>query len=68
MFQEVIGKELLIDVQDGTSVKDLITRLLGGLEYRGITPVILVNNERIRLDYILKDGDIIDIAPPFSGG
>ncbi|MEM1634661.1 MAG: MoaD/ThiS family protein [Thermosphaera sp.] len=68
LFQEILGKELLVEVEEGATIRDLLMRLLRGLEYRGVTPIILVNHERAGLEHVLKDKDIVDLAPPFSGG
>lgn len=68
LFQEILGKELLVELEEGATIRELLMRLLKGLEYRGVTPIILVNHERTSLEHVLKDKDIVDLAPPFSGG
>ncbi|MGB9827463.1 MAG: MoaD/ThiS family protein [Thermosphaera sp.] len=67
IFTEKV-REGVFEVDDGLTVKDLIEILLGGLEYRGISPVVFVNKEKADLNRVLKDGDEVLLTPPFSGG
>lgn len=65
---DILGKESLI-LSEITDTKQLIDQLetlypsLSGLTYR-----ISINNRLISQVEILKDGDKIDLLPPFSGG
>ncbi len=67
VFTEKVG-ERVVEVDNGLTVRDLVEILLGGLEYRGVSPLVFVNKEKSDLNRILKDGDEVILAPPFSGG
>lgn len=69
IFTEALGESLLeVEVPEGTTVRELVTRLLPGGEYRGIRPHILLNGKPADGDEELRNGDIIYVVPPFSGG
>ena len=67
LFSEII-RDGVVEINDYSTVKDLIELLLGGLEYRGFTPMVFVNKEKAELDRVLRDGDEVILTPPFSGG
>ncbi|ADG90888.1 MULTISPECIES: MoaD/ThiS family protein [Thermosphaera] len=67
LFSEII-RDGVVEINDYSTVKDLIEMLLGGLEYRGVTPIVFVNKEKAGLDRVLRDGDEVILTPPFSGG
>lgn len=45
-----------------------LKRLVGGLEERGLGVVYMVNGQGAGLDAEVKDGDLVAILPPASGG
>jgi len=62
---ERFGRELELDVPDGTDVAALRARF-DGLD--AATVRALVNDTTAREDAILGPGDRVDFLPPLSGG
>ena len=81
-FKEILGKETLLDLDEGSTVKDLLERLaLGNRKLREAAfdesgnlkdyVLLMVNRKRIDhsdLNFSLKDGDEAAIFPPVAGG
>lgn len=59
------GNEFLLDVPDGTTIRELRGIL-------GIDPAIpllsMVNNHHEKEDWVLKDKDRVGLFPPIGGG
>jgi molybdopterin synthase sulfur carrier subunit len=81
-FREILGKEIFLEIEEGSTVKDLLERLSssnrllkeaafdgsGGLKDYVL---LMVNRKRIDpslLELQLKDGDEVAIFPPVAGG
>jgi len=59
------GKSSVIDVEDGTCVKDIIQKLkIPG----DLVKLIFINGVHAKRDTILKDGDRMGLFPPVGGG
>lgn len=69
IFTEVLGESFLeVEVPQGTRIKELLVVLFPGGEYRGVRPSLILDGSPADGDEELKDGDIVYIVPPFSGG
>jgi len=79
----LLGRESTLDLEEGASVNALVRLLssrigckrpgyVGSYRVGGGDLVILVNGRNIdtleRLETRLKDGDVVTLLPPFSGG
>lgn len=62
--------ELRLELNDSASLSDLLARLLEPSERERV--MVAVNNKLVpdaqRADLLLRDGDVVDIMPPASGG
>lgn len=67
-IEEKLGfNEKEITIHDSASVRDLLEHL--GLNTSKIEDILLaLNEEYCTIDRVLKDGDILAIFPPTSGG
>ena len=64
-------KDLPLELEAGTTVNDLLLKLpaIGSAEnWSDLFLHVFVNHKMARFDQILKDGDIIDVHIPLSGG
>jgi len=59
------GASLSLDVPSGTTVHQLLS--LVGIPERAAL-VALVNGKVQKMDYILSEGDAVDLFPPVAGG
>ena len=62
--QKKLGK-IELKISTGKSIEDLIN------EYKipkGFVSLIIVNGKMENLNYVIKDGNIIKLYPPTSGG
>jgi molybdopterin synthase sulfur carrier subunit len=58
-------KEFVLDVQDGTTVREL----RGILAIDPAIPLLcMVNNHHEQEDWVLRDGDRVGMFPPIGGG
>ena len=65
------GSEVVVDLADGATVRDLEERL--GFDYPRLEPLLpslafAVDEEYTARDHVLHDGDEVAIIPPISGG
>ena len=60
-----IGEEVNIDVEEGTSIRDILIRY--GIEEH-LAKIIFVNGLHQKLDYVLQESDLLVIFPPVGGG
>jgi molybdopterin synthase sulfur carrier subunit len=82
-FRDILGKELQVEIDDGSTVKDLLDRLCSShprlktalFEESGRVReyVILMKNRKDidsfdGLETTLSDGDEVAILPPVAGG
>jgi molybdopterin synthase sulfur carrier subunit len=82
-FREILGRDLDLDVKDGSTVGDLLQRLASSHQALGPAlfdddgnlreyVIIMKNRERIdsseRRSVPLADGDEVAILPPVAGG
>ncbi len=58
-------KEMIMEVPDGTSTKDIIERL--NIDQKDAA-ILMINGRGAKLDTILKDSDTVAIFPPLGGG
>jgi molybdopterin converting factor small subunit len=58
-------KEMLMDLVQGSTPKDIIERL--DIHEEEAT-IIMVNGRGVNLDYVLEDNDTLSIFPPVGGG
>ena len=58
-------KSSVIDVEDGTCVKDVIQKLKIPADS---VKLIFINGVHAKVDTILKDGDRLGLFPPVGGG
>ena len=54
-----------IELEDGTSVKDLLNILKIPSEY---VPIVTIAEKKVDLSYIIKDGDELTLLPIMGGG
>jgi len=65
------GPEVMVDLEEGATVKDLEDRL--GREYPRLKPLLAslafaVDEEYKARDHALRDDDEVALIPPISGG
>lgn len=58
-------KEVLHDIDEGTTPKDIIEGL--DIPLKDVT-IIMVNGRRVDVETELKDGDVLALFPPVGGG
>ena len=67
---EIVGEnEIEFEIQEGTDVSGLITKLQS--QFEGLLTLqfrVAVNADYVENDYILHDKDEVVIIPPISGG
>jgi len=79
LLREAVGsRELELELEDGATLGDLLEALYGrfprlreiveGLEKRGLNVLFMVNGSTAALGERLRDGDVVTILPPASGG
>lgn len=69
IFSDFIGGEVEISLDRNITVGELLEYLRGSYGMpQEPKPVVLVNGEITGLDRVLRNGDVVYIAPPFSGG
>ncbi len=64
-LRENRGKELMIKISDGNTVKEIISEL--GIAKEEVA-ILLINGRDGLLDTPLKEGDVVSIFPPVGGG
>lgn len=81
-FREILGKEIFLELEEGSTVKDLLENLSSssqGLKEAAFDDsgclkdyvLLMVNRKRIDASHLgaqLKDGDEVAIFPPVAGG
>lgn len=81
-FREILGKEIYLDLEEGSTVKDLLETLAFSnqklkevaFDDSGVLKdyvLLMVNHKKIdpsRLEAKLEDGDEVAIFPPVAGG
>jgi molybdopterin converting factor subunit 1 len=65
------GRELVLDLPAGTPISELRARLAA--EWPRLGPLLgnaaaAVNEEYVPGDHVLRDGDVVALIPPVSGG
>lgn len=82
-FREILGKETDLDLEEGSTVGDLLEILVSS--HRGLGPAIFEEDGRVReyviimrnreridslegLATVLEEGDEVAILPPVAGG
>jgi len=70
-LREEIGKDrLILELPDGATLEELLVRVLG--RPHGGHVVVAVNNRLLPSEGLagvrLRDGDVVDLMPPASGG
>lgn len=58
-------KEVLHDIDEGTTPKDIIEGL--DIPIKDVA-IIMVNGRRVDVETELKDGDVLALFPPVGGG
>lgn len=68
VFQDLVG-EKVIEVSEGSTVEDVLRLALGRApEDLHVKPLVFVNDKPAGLKDALRDGDVLLVFPPFSGG
>jgi molybdopterin converting factor small subunit len=65
------GKEMLMEIEEGTTVDELLKTLpaIGPPEqFDDIMLHVFVNGRLKGFDYVLQSGDVLDLHIPVSGG
>ncbi len=82
-FRVILGKELFVELKDGSTIKDLLEELISTKER--LKPLVFDDSGRLReyvilmknrknidtpeaLDTELSNGDEVAILPPIAGG
>ena len=68
---DLLGKETLLDFQEGATLERLKAVLIErypGLEELWPAMAIAVNDEVVEIDKVLAEGDEVFLIPPVSGG
>lgn len=82
-FREVMGREVLIELSDGSTMRDLLEALCSN--HDGLREALFRPQGELReevtllrkghgtdpsesMEIVLEDGDEVAILPPFSGG
>ncbi|MCG3224664.1 MAG: MoaD/ThiS family protein [Candidatus Heimdallarchaeota archaeon] len=60
-----IGEAVIIEVKQGSTIKDIIDKFTIKEE---LAKIIFVNGIHETLDYILQENDLLVIFPPIGGG
>ncbi|MEM0021595.1 MAG: MoaD/ThiS family protein [Fervidicoccaceae archaeon] len=68
IYSEIIGKKKEVDVNEGVTVGELISLLLPKDAPSIYGLAAFVNGSPSSMDRRLKEGDLLEIAPNFSGG
>lgn len=72
LYRQLTGsEEITMQVLSNSSVSELEAKLLEDypqLARSSLKPLIAVNAEYARPDLVLKNGDVVALLPPFSGG
>ena len=68
--EELGGGRLVLELPEGSTLGDLLAHVLG--EHAGGRIMIAVNNRLVSSEDVarrrLKEGDVVDLMPPASGG
>jgi sulfur carrier protein ThiS len=66
---EIRGRDAddILEIDEGSSIRDVLHRSKGMPGVPALLPA-MVNGEPVKHSHILKDGDILVIVFPFSGG
>jgi len=68
--EELNADRLVLELPNGTTLEELLHRVLG--KRRGEHIMVAVNNRLLPGEELagvrLKDGDVVDLMPPASGG
>lgn len=64
---EAIDEDGFIEVEEGATVADVINRLRCPFPIK-VLGLYMVNYEKVKSSFKLKDGDIISIITPIAGG
>ncbi|MEM1734864.1 MAG: MoaD family protein, partial [Desulfurococcaceae archaeon] len=72
IYSDVVNN-IYIDVDEGSTIEDLISKLLTKYPdlkeiFENIKPIILINGSVHDSPVALKDGDEVAFIPPASGG
>ncbi len=73
-FKEKTGlDEMMLEIDDETTVSQVITKLNSSIEgldelFKSGTAIVAVNQEVVKPESIIQEGDEIAIFPPVSGG
>lgn len=57
-----------LDVESGVTIKELLSRILPRNAEADYGLIVFVNGIASNLEYKLREGDLLEIAPNFSGG
>lgn len=69
VFSDYIDGECELNAPENLTIKDLVAYIYNTYKIpREIKYTIIVNHKIVDENYVLKDGDIVIITPPFSGG
>jgi len=68
--EELNTDRLILELPDGATLEDLLHRVLG--KHRGEHIMVAVNKRLLPREELaqvrLRDGDVVDLMPPASGG
>ncbi len=71
-LRAIVGdRDLLISLPDGATIallRDQLAEEYPALEGMVSTLVTAVNSDEQPPEYVLHDGDLVDVIPPISGG
>lgn len=69
IFADYLGDELLLELEREVTVGELLSILKERYKMpAGIKPIVVINNSVVNEDYVIREGSVVHIAPPFSGG
>jgi len=64
-----LGSRLEVEIEDKSTVKDLMGKLSERIKGFDLTQeIILVNGRAVKSDYLLNEGDEVTIMPAIVGG
>lgn len=64
-LREGRDKELILYMEDGDTVEEVLERL--DLDYKEVS-ILLINGRNASIDSLLIEGDIVSLFPPIGGG
>lgn len=70
IYTEIFGKEVVVELDDNATARDLIEYISKMIEKTGIKimPIVFINYKFTSESQILNDGDEALVMPPFAGG